>query len=78
MVLVLLACTAHRCPEVCASGYFVPPLLPLANFVSLLGVDGAKQRVQILADQAKDHLSIFRNRAGLLLQSVDFVLDRQK
>ena len=49
-----------------------------ANFVSLLGVDGARQRVRLLAAQAKDHLSIFRNRAHLLLQSVDFVLDRKK
>lgn len=49
-----------------------------ANFVSLLGVDGARQRVRLLATQAKDHLSIFRNRAHLLLQSVDFVLDRKK
>lgn len=49
-----------------------------ANFVSVLGVDGARQRVRLLATQAKDHLSIFRNRAHLLLQSVDYVLDRKK
>ncbi|MAP95568.1 MAG: farnesyl-diphosphate synthase [Ponticaulis sp.] len=49
-----------------------------ANFVSVLGVDGAKQRVRLLAAQAKDHLAIFRNRAYLLLQSVDFILDRRK
>ena len=49
-----------------------------ANFVSLLGLEGARQRVQILADQAKDHLGIFRNRAHLLLQSVDYVLERRR
>lgn len=48
-----------------------------ANFVSILGVDDAKQRVRLLASQAKEHLAIFRNRANLLLQSVDFVLKRQ-
>ena len=47
------------------------------NFVSLLGVDGARQRVRLLAAQAKEHLGIFRNRANILLQSVDFVLGRQ-
>lgn len=48
-----------------------------ANFVTVLGEEGARQRVQMLAQQAKDHLAIFRNRAHLLLQSVDFVLDRR-
>lgn len=49
-----------------------------ANFVTVLGVDGAKQRVQLLAGQAKQHLAIFGNRAHVLLQSVDFVLDRRR
>ena len=48
-----------------------------ANFVTVLGQEGARQRVRLLAAQAKDHLAIFRNRAHLLLQSVDFVLDRR-
>nr|WP_321358958.1 farnesyl diphosphate synthase [uncultured Hyphomonas sp.] len=47
-----------------------------ANFVTILGIDGARQRVQLLADQAKEHLAIFREKANILLQSVDFVLDR--
>jgi len=47
-----------------------------ANFVTLLGVDGASQRVRLLAAQAKEHLAIFRDKANILLQSVDFVLDR--
>ncbi len=49
-----------------------------ANFVTLLGVDGARERVRLLAAQAKQHLAIFRNRANILLQSVDFVLDRTR
>ncbi|MEM7637908.1 MAG: polyprenyl synthetase family protein [Pseudomonadota bacterium] len=48
-----------------------------ANFVTLLGVDQARERVRLLAAQAKEHLAIFRNRANILLQSVDFVLDRK-
>lgn len=47
-----------------------------ANFVTLLGVEGAQQRVRLLAAQAKDHLSVFHNRANILLQSVDYVLAR--
>lgn len=48
-----------------------------ANFVTLLGVEQARERVRLLAAQAKEHLAIFRNRANILLQSVDFVLDRK-
>ena len=48
-----------------------------ANFVTLLGVEAARERVRLLAAQAKEHLAIFRNRANILLQSVDFVLDRK-
>ena len=47
-----------------------------ATFVTLLGVDGAEQRVRLLAAQAKEHLANFHNRAHILLQSVDYVLDR--
>jgi farnesyl diphosphate synthase len=47
-----------------------------ANFVTILGVDGARQRVRLLAAQAKEHLAIFREKANILLHSVDFVLDR--
>ncbi|MEO9970682.1 MAG: polyprenyl synthetase family protein [Hyphomonadaceae bacterium] len=48
-----------------------------ATFVTLLGVEGAQQRVRLLAAQAKEHMAIFRNRANILLQSVDYVLDRE-
>ncbi|MEL6323245.1 MAG: polyprenyl synthetase family protein [Pseudomonadota bacterium] len=47
-----------------------------ANFVTLLGVDGAQQRVRLLAAQAKEHLMMFRTRANILLHSVDYVLER--
>ncbi|MEL7130164.1 MAG: polyprenyl synthetase family protein [Pseudomonadota bacterium] len=47
-----------------------------ANFVTLLGVEGARQRVRLLAAQSKEHLVIFGNRADILLQSVDYVLER--
>lgn len=49
-----------------------------ANFVTILGVEGAQQRVRLLADQAKEHLAIFRDKASILLHSVDFVLDRTR
>ena len=49
-----------------------------ANFVTILGVDGARQRVRLLAAQAKQHLAFFRERAHILLQSVDYVLDRTR
>ncbi len=48
-----------------------------ANFVTLLGIEGARERVRLLAAQAKEHLAIFRGKAHILLQSVDFVLDRK-
>ncbi|GAB5458394.1 MAG: polyprenyl synthetase family protein [Henriciella sp.] len=49
-----------------------------ANFVTLLGLEPAKERVRLLAAQSCQHLAIFRNRANILLQSVDFVLDRTR
>jgi len=47
-----------------------------ANFVTLLGLKPARERVQMLADQARAHLAPFGNRARFLKDSVDFVLDR--
>jgi len=49
-----------------------------ANFVTLLGVEGAQERVRLLAAQAREHLAIFHDRANILLQSVDFVLGRNR
>jgi farnesyl diphosphate synthase len=48
-----------------------------ANFVTLLGVEAAKARVAMLADQARSHLDGFGQRASVLRDSVDFVLDRR-
>ncbi|MEQ1608355.1 MAG: polyprenyl synthetase family protein [Hyphomonadaceae bacterium] len=47
------------------------------NFVSLLGVEGAQDRVRYLAAQAKQHLASFGSRASSLLHTVDFVLNRR-
>lgn len=49
-----------------------------ANFVTLLGIDQAKDRVRLLAAQSREHLAMFHDRANILLQSVDFVLDRTR
>ncbi|HEX8568516.1 MAG TPA: farnesyl diphosphate synthase [Caulobacteraceae bacterium] len=48
-----------------------------ANFVTLLGVDAAKQRIDVLAAQCKTHLEVFGQRAKWLRESVDYVLDRR-
>jgi farnesyl diphosphate synthase len=48
-----------------------------ATFVSLLGLDGAKQRVQLLGVQAKQHIAIFGTRAHYLSHIVDSVIDRR-
>ncbi len=47
------------------------------NFVTLLGLEEAKARVHILADQAKSRLDIFGGKARYLRDSVDFVLNRR-
>jgi farnesyl diphosphate synthase len=47
------------------------------NFVTLLGLEEAKGRVRILADQAKSRLDIFGGKARYLRDSVDFVLNRR-
>ncbi|WP_369062555.1 polyprenyl synthetase family protein [Caulobacter sp. 73W] len=49
-----------------------------ANYVTLLGVDAAKERVELLAAQTKAHLDLFGEAAGTLRESVDFVLDRRR
>jgi farnesyl diphosphate synthase len=48
-----------------------------ANFVTLLGVDAAKGRVGLLAEQCRAHLDIFGGRAQALRESVDYVLGRK-
>jgi len=46
------------------------------NYVTLLGVGPARERVALLSDQAKAHLEMFGSRGKSLRDSVDFVLDR--
>jgi farnesyl diphosphate synthase len=48
-----------------------------ANYVTLLGVDAARERVKLLSDQCKSHLDFFGASATYLRESVDFVLDRR-
>ena len=48
-----------------------------ANFVTLLGADDARARLELVAAQARAHLDPLGNRAGGLLACLDFVLDRR-
>ena len=48
-----------------------------ANFVTLLGVDAAREQVALLADQARGRLDLFGAAADFLKASVDFVLKRR-
>jgi farnesyl diphosphate synthase len=47
------------------------------NFVTVLGVEATRERVGLLAQQAKKHLSVFGPRARVLLDTVDFVVERR-
>jgi farnesyl diphosphate synthase len=48
-----------------------------ANFVTLLGVDAARERLTLLSVQTKAHLEPFGGAAEFLRASVDFVLERR-
>lgn len=48
-----------------------------ANFVTLLGVEAARERLGVLAAQTKTHLDPFGQKAEFLRASVDFVLERR-
>lgn len=47
-----------------------------ATFVSILGIERARQQADRLADQAIDHLSIFDQKADLLRDLARFVVER--
>ncbi len=47
------------------------------NYVTLLGVEAARERVTLLAAQTRAHLDPFGSRASVLRDSVDFVLERR-
>jgi len=48
-----------------------------ANFVTLLGVEAARERLTLLSSQTKAHLEPFGEAAEFLRASVDFVLERR-
>jgi farnesyl diphosphate synthase len=48
-----------------------------ATFVSLLGLEGAKERVRYLAAQAQSHLGMFGGRAIYLSRLVDMIAERK-
>jgi farnesyl diphosphate synthase len=47
------------------------------NFVTVLGADATRERIRMLAEQAKRHLAMFGPRAHVLLQAVDFIVERR-
>lgn len=49
-----------------------------STFVSMLGVDTAKENVKILAQKAENALACFGTEANLLRQTVHFILTRNK
>jgi farnesyl diphosphate synthase len=48
------------------------------NYVTLLGVEQARDRVALLADQARAHLEMYGDRGKILRDCVDFMLDRSQ
>jgi farnesyl diphosphate synthase len=48
-----------------------------ANFVTLLGADAARQRLNIIAQQVKVHLEPFGSAADFLRDTADFVINRR-
>lgn len=47
------------------------------NFVTVLGVEATRERVGMLAAQAKRHLNLFGPRARGLVDAVDFIVERR-
>lgn len=47
------------------------------NFVTVLGTDATRERVKMLASQAKRHLGMFGPRGRILLDAVDFIVERR-
>ncbi|MFN3523254.1 MAG: polyprenyl synthetase family protein [Phenylobacterium sp.] len=48
-----------------------------ANYVTLLGAEAARERLNLLKEQTKAHLDPFGPRAEFLRAAVDFVLERR-
>jgi farnesyl diphosphate synthase len=47
------------------------------NFVTVLGAGATRERIAMLASQAKQHLAVFGARARVLLDTVDFIVERR-
>ena len=47
------------------------------NFVTALGAAATRERIAMLAQQAKRHLALFGPRARVLLDAVDFIVERR-
>lgn len=47
------------------------------NFVTVLGAEATRERIGMLAAQAKQHLALFGPRAHVLLEAVDFIVRRR-
>jgi farnesyl diphosphate synthase len=47
------------------------------NFVTVLGAQATRERIGMLAQQAKRHLALFGPRARILLEAVDFIVERR-
>ena len=47
-----------------------------ATFLSLMGLDRAKEQAQLLVDQAKSHLNAYGEEANLLRAIAEFTIDR--
>jgi len=47
------------------------------NFVTVLGAGATRERIAMLASQAKRHLALFGPRARVLLDAVDFIVERR-
>lgn len=47
------------------------------NFVTVLGAGATRERIAMLADQARAHLALFGPRARILLDAVDFIVQRR-
>ncbi len=48
-----------------------------STFVSILGLDQAREQAAMLARQAADHLDIFENRGDVLRQLAQYVVERR-
>ena len=49
-----------------------------ATFVSILGVERAREQANLLAKQSVEHLAIFDDDADLLREAANFVVDRKR